>query len=81
MLSSSAFTWFGVIEGRWLITRAAAPETTAAACEVPLPLKKRPSTAAVGWSKSAVPPGTRRLLIDCPGATRSTVRPVAGQLE
>src|SRR3954451_17346653 len=28
----------GLMRGRWLTSRAAAPETTAAACDVPLPL-------------------------------------------
>ena len=45
--TSSALTWSGVRPGRWLSRRAAAPETTAAACDVPLPRKKRLLTVAV----------------------------------
>ena len=43
---SSALTWSGVRSGRLCSSRATAPETTAAACEVPLPLKKRSPTRA-----------------------------------
>ena len=37
--SAARFTWSGVRPGRCCSSSAAAPETTAAACEVPLPLK------------------------------------------
>ena len=36
---SSALAWFGVRLGRAWNIRAATPDTTAAACEVPVPLK------------------------------------------
>ena len=44
----SAFTWSGVMSGRCWISSAAAPETTAAACEVPLPRKRRSPMRAAG---------------------------------
>ena len=65
----------GVHDGFTLTTSAAAPETSAAACEVPDPLKKRPSTTAVSpyaWSRKE--PGTRRLASDEPGARMSGLR-------
>ena len=45
---SSALTWSGVMSGRCWISRAAAPETTAADCEVPLPRKSRSPMRAAG---------------------------------
>ena len=46
---SSALTWSGVRSGRCEISSAAAPETTAAACEVPLPRKSRSPMRAAGY--------------------------------
>src|SRR5687768_6367784 len=47
---SSAFTWSGVRPGRCEMSSAAAPDTTAADCEVPLPRKNRsPMRAAGNW--------------------------------
>ena len=67
-----AFTWSGLSHGRWSSKSAVAPETTAAACEVPLPRKNRESpTRPPGAIVSMPLPGTRRLTIDLPGATRS----------
>src|SRR6266511_1752139 len=71
---SSAFTWSGVMVGRCWTTRAAAPDTTAAAWEVPVPLKNRSATRAVGFSTSMVEPGSRRPTMEAPGATRSGLR-------
>ena len=39
VLVSSALTWSGVSDGRCWSSTAAAPDTTAAACDVPLPRK------------------------------------------
>ncbi len=69
---SSAFTSSGVACGLWSRIRAAAPATTAAAWEVPLPRKNRSPTRAPGWSRSAEDPGTRRPITERPGATTST---------
>jgi len=44
---SSALTWSGESHGRCSSISAAAPETTAAACDVPLPRKNRSANAAV----------------------------------
>src|SRR3954451_24621383 len=45
---SSAFTWSGVRSGRCERSSAAEPETTAAACEVPLPRNSRSPMRAAG---------------------------------
>ena len=45
---SRALTWSGVRFGRCWRSRAAAPETNAAACEVPLPRKNRSPVRAAG---------------------------------
>ena len=45
---SSALTWSGVRSGRCSRSSAAAPETTAADCEVPLPRKNRSPVRAPG---------------------------------
>src|SRR3954454_9942008 len=47
------------------------PETTAAAWEVPEPLKYQSPTRAVGFSASTVEPGARMDASDMPGASRS----------
>ncbi len=77
----SAFTWSGVRSGRCWRSSAAAPETTAAACEVPLPRKNRSPTRAAGWSTSMREPGSRRLMTDVPGATRSGRRAASPRLD
>ncbi len=56
------------------MSSAAAPDTTAAAWEVPLPRKKRSPTRALGCCRSALEPAARKLTNDLPGATRSTWR-------
>src|SRR3954454_15339017 len=71
---SAALTWSGVHVGCFWKSSATAPETTAVACHVPLPLKKRVSTTAFGSSVSMTEPWLRRDTIDGPGATRSTWR-------
>jgi hypothetical protein len=63
------------------MTRVAAPETTAAAWEVPVPLKNRVATLAVECSVSMVEPGSRRLRIEAPGATRSGLRVPSPRLD
>src|SRR6478672_13440656 len=45
----SAFTWSGVSSGRCERSSAAAPETTAVACEVPLPRNSRSPMRAAGY--------------------------------
>jgi hypothetical protein len=52
---------------------AAAPETTAAACEVPEP-RKPPSIRAAGNASSRNEPGTRTERMATPGATTSGER-------
>ena len=49
---SSFFTWSGVAEGCCCKISAAAPDTAAAACDVPLPRKNRVPTRPVGCSWS-----------------------------
>ena len=71
----SALIWSGVAVGRCESSSAAAPVTTAAAWEVPLPRKKRPPTVAVLPNcPSSAEPGSRRLAMWVPGATRSGLR-------
>ena len=72
----SAFSSSGVRSGRCWSIRAAAPETTAVACEVPDPRNSRSSSATrpPGASTSMREPGTRRLITESPGASRSTLR-------
>ena len=61
--------------GRWLSSSAAAPETTAAACDVPLPRKKRLSTFAMAPNVSSMnDPGSRSDTMCVPGAERSGLR-------
>jgi hypothetical protein len=82
LLVSSAFTWSGVSDGRSCRSSAAAPETNAAACEVPLPRKNRPPNAAVDpyfWSMNE--PGTRSPCTEVPGATRSGLRTPSPRVE
>src|SRR3954470_5008240 len=69
-----ALTWSGVSSGRCESSSAAAPETTAAACEVPLPRKSRSPMRAAGYVVSRKDPGFRRLTTFSPGATRSGLR-------
>src|SRR3954454_23202493 len=70
---SRRLTWSGVRVGRCERSSAAAPETAAAAWEVPLPRMKRSLTLPGPEPKtsSAWDPGTRRLATDVPGATTS----------
>ena len=78
-------TWSGVRVGRCCSSRAAAPETTAAAWEVPLPRKKRAGVVVDHGPRVARrrcrSPGSRRLTIERPGATRSGVRVALPRLE
>src|SRR6185503_2616596 len=74
VLISAALTWSGVHVGCCCSSSATAPDTTAVACEVPLPLKNRVLTTALGYSVSMTEPGLRSETIDWPGATRSTWR-------
>src|SRR4051794_24214321 len=71
---SSHLTWSLVRPGRWLSSSAAAPEVTAAACEVPPPRRNRSPTRALGCAWSRYEPGERRLITDAPGATTSGFR-------
>src|SRR3954470_297440 len=77
----SAFTSSGVIPGRCWISSSAAPETTAAACEVPLPRKRRSPIRAAGYLVSSKDPGVRMLTTWSPGATRSGLRVPSPSLE
>ena len=71
----SALTWSGVSVGRWLKSSAAAPDTIAAACDVPLPRKKRPSTVAAAPKESSMKEsGSRSETMCVPGAARSGLR-------
>ena len=70
-----ALTWSGDRSGRRSSSSATAPETTAAACDVPLPLKQASPTRASGCARSSAEFGSRRLTIERPGATRSGLRP------
>src|ERR1700680_3742063 len=73
--TSSALTWSGVSPGRWLSRSAAAPETTAAACDVPLPRKNRLLTIAVAPNcVSMNEPGSLSDTMCTPGAERSGLR-------
>ena len=75
---SSSLIWSGVAVGRCCSSRAAAPETTAAACDVPLPrMKRSPSAAIDAYCSSIVEPGTRRLAMRAPKATTSGLRLVS----
>src|SRR3954471_4004451 len=64
-------TCIGDSVGYFCSSTAAAPLTTAAACDVPLPLKKRSPIRADGYFTSAYPPGLRSETIDRPGAITS----------
>ena len=73
---SSALTWSGVIDGRCWSSSATAPDTTAAACDVPLPRKTGRSNAAVA-AVLGVDVGARvhaGRCNDLPGATTSGLR-------
>src|SRR3954468_7554103 len=70
-----ALTWSGVRSGRRSSSSATAPETTAAACDVPLPLNRSSPARASGCARSRAEFGSRRLAIERPGATRSGLRP------
>src|SRR3954470_5667007 len=71
---SRALTWSGVRSGRCEISSAAAPETTAVACEVPLPRNNRSPIRPAGCSWSRNEFGLRRLTTCSPGATTSGLR-------
>src|SRR3954469_7511200 len=71
---SRAFTWSGVRSGRCESSSAAAPEMTAAACDVPEPRKNRSPVRAPGLLASRFDPEVRRLTTDLPGATTSGLR-------
>ena len=73
---SSALTWSGVRSGRLCSSSATAPETTAAACEDPLPLKKRLSDP--GARVRLVDVGARVAQRDDRPAGRDQVDPPAG---
>src|SRR5919204_234251 len=75
VLRSTSLIWSGVYVGCAWTSCAAAPDTNAAAWEVPLPRKNRASMAPVGayWA-SMYEPGTRRLCTCTPGATKSGSR-------
>ncbi len=61
--------------GRCWIRSAAAPETAAAACELPLPRMKRSSSVATPpYSSSIFEPGTRTEATRLPGAMMSGLR-------
>ena len=67
--------WSGVAAGCSWTRSAASPETTAVASEVPLPRNQRlPTSAVEPYSSSITDPGSRRLSIEVPGATRSGLR-------
>ena len=68
----AALTWSGEAPGYCDRYRAASPDTTAAACEVPDPRKNRLPTRAWGLSWSAAEFGARRPSTCTPGAIRST---------
>src|SRR5215218_8984242 len=70
----SALTWSGDRLGRWSRSSAAAPETTAEACDVPLPLNRRSPRRAAGYIWSRTDPGARSPMTEAPGATRSGLR-------
>src|SRR4051794_37748923 len=71
----SALTWSADRSGRWSTSSAAAPDTNAAACELPLPRTNRGSEPAfTGALVSITEPGTRRLGTCTPGATTSGLR-------
>ena len=72
---SRRFTWSGVSLGRALSSSAAAPDVSAAASDVPLPLRYResmPPESPSFWSMYE--PGTRSPWILLPGATTSSAR-------
>src|SRR5690242_14440707 len=67
----------GVMFGYCWNTSAAAPDTTAVACDVPLPRNNSGVTDPVlALATSTAEPGARRLTTCAPGATRSTRRAV-----
>ena len=75
VVRSSALTSSGVNSGRACNSNATAPDTHAADCDVPDPFVYRSKTALdSGYSVSTMPAGTRRLVIDVPGASTSTPR-------
>jgi hypothetical protein len=81
-LTSKVLTWSGVKLGRPCMSSAAAPEIAAAACDVPLPRKKRALMVPVEpYVWSMYDPGTRKLWMWAPGATRSGLRVPSPQLE
>ena len=66
----------GVSPGLADSMRATTPETTAAACDVPVPLKSPVPRRASGPEKvSMVEPGARSETIETPGASRSGLPP------
>jgi hypothetical protein len=72
---SRALSSSGEIVGRCEITSAAAPDTIAVDCDVPLPRKKRdPSKPVLAYRWSMNEPGTRSDAMCTPGAARSGVR-------
>src|SRR6266545_3063666 len=71
----------GFIHGWAWTTSAAAPETTAAACEVPVALMSTPSSTDSGCSRSGADPRGTTLTIDRPGAITSTRRAASPRLE
>src|SRR5205807_6389220 len=68
---SAHLAWSGVSEGLAWNIRAATPETTAVACDVPVPLKYESPTRADGWVTSMRDPGSRSDTMEIPGATTS----------
>ena len=75
LLINADLIWSGVALGCACSTSATAPETTAAACEVPLPRSSRsvtPPESPYCWSMND--PATRRLGMCTPGATKSGLR-------
>src|SRR5438552_627175 len=53
----AVLTWSGVRDGRAAISKAAAPDVTAEASEVPDPLMYDGATSALGFCDSTVEPG------------------------
>ena len=74
-------TWSGVSSGRCWSSKATAPDTTAAAWDVPLPRSRSSPTRPASLRASEYEPGLRRLTMDRPGATMSMPRAALPRLE
>ncbi len=74
VLLSSHLTWSGVRSGRASSRSATAPETTAAACEVPVARTRSSPIRPASLNASENEPGLRRPTIDLPGALTSIFR-------